>query len=114
MLGRKDRIRHIPKAARGCLFLRVLNSNMLNGPKVPPFEAARANVPLGKQLGASLGELYVSAALVHGQPPALDRELEAGAVFGRCGLELDTSSQLINFSKVSNTDQRRTFERLHA
>jgi hypothetical protein len=84
------------------------------GPKVSAFDAARAIRSLGKQLGANLGELHVSAAFVHDEPPALDRELEAGAVFGRWGLELDTSPQLINFSIVSNTDQRRTFERLHA
>jgi hypothetical protein len=40
----------------------------------------------GEQLGASGRELHVSPALVHPQPAALDRELEAGAVFGHAAL----------------------------
>jgi hypothetical protein len=36
---------------------------------------------LGEQLRASLGEFHVSAAFMHHQPAALDRE--AGVVFGR-------------------------------
>jgi len=42
----------------------------------------------GEQLGAGRRELHISAALVHPKPAALDRELEAGAVFGRSALEL--------------------------
>jgi hypothetical protein len=43
----------------------------------------------GEQLRPSLGELHVSAALMHLEPAALDRELEAGAVFRGRGFELE-------------------------
>ena len=41
-------------------------------------------VPISsEQIGARLRELHISAAVVHPQPTALDRQLQAGAVFGR-------------------------------
>jgi hypothetical protein len=42
----------------------------------------------GEQLGPGRGERHIGAALVHPKPTALDRELEACAVFRRAALEL--------------------------
>ena len=47
---------------------------------------ARGKAPssplLGEQVDARLCELHVGAALMHYEPAAFDRELQAGAVFG--------------------------------
>jgi hypothetical protein len=40
-----------------------------------------------ERIRANLSELHIGAALVHPKPPALYRELEAGAIFGRAALE---------------------------
>ena len=42
----------------------------------------------GEQRRTGLGELHIGAALVQPKPPALHRELEVRAVFGRAALEL--------------------------
>ena len=40
----------------------------------------------GEKVGAGLRELHVGAALVQPKPAAINRELEAGGVFGRAAL----------------------------
>ena len=59
-------------------------------------------MPLGEQLGASGRELHVSPGLVQPKPATLDRELEAGAVFGRAALELgqERPADLLNLNSA--------------
>jgi len=72
-------------------------------------------VPSGEQLRAGLGEPHVSAAFMHDQPAALDRELEAGAIFRgrrlmleqhRAIEQLDMDATILHgFDRIGDLDQ---------
>jgi hypothetical protein len=51
-----------------------------------------------KQIRAGLGELHVSAALMHFEPATPDRQVEPGAVFGRRGLQIEQKWRVEQFN----------------
>jgi hypothetical protein len=52
-----------------------------------------------EQIRAGLGHLHIGAALVLPQPPAVDRKLETGAVFGRAALVLKQKRPVDQFDQ---------------
>jgi hypothetical protein len=74
-----------------------LNIRRASSPCVKP--GSKRCISSGEHLRASLGELHVGPGFVLPEPAALDRKLEAGAVFLRRTLQFEQKRAVDEFDK---------------